>query len=78
MPIYEYKCSQCGKVIEKIQPMGKDAPICCGVGMDKLPTYPAMVKFDGINPSRRKFVKGTSPYTKTTQEWTPENNAKFR
>lgn len=32
MPIYEYRCEQCGEVFEKMQRMGADAPACpkCG------------------------------------------------
>lgn len=32
MPVYEYRCTSCGKDLEEIQPMGSDAPPCpeCG------------------------------------------------
>jgi len=65
MPIYLYRCAKCGSEIEVIHNMKQDTPDCCGSPMLKLPTCPAMVKMKGMGgyPSRRKFVKGTAPYT---------------
>ena len=67
MPIYLYFCPKCAVEIEKIQNMGDNATFCpkCGDGMAKMPTFPAMVKMKGEGgyPSRRKFMKGTAPYT---------------
>lgn len=28
MPIYEYKCEDCGKIFEKMQRMSDPAPVC--------------------------------------------------
>ena len=73
MPIYAYKC-ECGLEIEKVQKIGENATLCpeCGAPMKKMPTFPAMVKMKGEGgyPSRRKFVKGSAPYTsRTTKAW---------
>ncbi len=66
MPLYLLGCHTCDVEVEKIMGMEETA-LCpkCGAEMRKLPTYPAMVKIKGEGgyPSRRKFVKGTAPYT---------------
>jgi len=38
MPIYEYKCPECGEKIEIFQHIGEEAPTCknCGAKFDKL------------------------------------------
>ena len=33
MPVYEYKCDECGQNREVITPMGSDPPECCGAVM---------------------------------------------
>lgn len=73
MPIYVYKCV-CGHKLEKVQKIGENATLCpeCGTLMKKMPTFPVMVKMKGEGgyPSRRKFVKGSAPYTsRTTKAW---------
>lgn len=35
MPIYEYKCSKCGKQKEVFQKVDDPCPICCNEGMKK-------------------------------------------
>ncbi len=56
MPVYCYKCVVCGSEKETIQGLSGESPVCCGESMDKLPTFPAMVKWKGEGgyPSRRK------------------------
>jgi len=67
MPIYQYFCPECAVEIEKIQNVGDNTALCpkCGGLMVKMMTFPAMIKMKGEGgyPSRRKFVKGTAPYT---------------
>lgn len=74
MPIYIFRCDKCVLEIEKVQGSLEDAPLCphCGEEMVKQPTFPAMVKIKGEGgyPSRRKFVKGSAPYTTNkTKAW---------
>ena len=73
MPIYVFGCD-CGTEVERILPMEYTLPLCpsCGVVMRKKPTHQAMVKMSGEGgyPSRRKFVKGSAPYTTgATKAW---------
>lgn len=74
MPVYCFAC-ECGlKGIERILPMDSENPTCpsCGGKMHKVPTFPGMVFMDGEGgyPSRRKFVKGSAPYTtRATKAW---------
>jgi len=71
MPLFDCVCVQCGQVREVLV-RGKDIPPCgCGGKLNKLPSYPAMVKVKGEGgyPSRRKFVKGTAPYCGSAREW---------
>lgn len=77
MPIYEYRCSKCKTEVETVQQIGASPPICCGEGMEKTPTFPAMVKMKGEGgyPSRRKWAKGTAPNTtRATKVWSPDND----
>jgi len=74
MPVYDYWCSACSHTLEVIQPLGGQDPPCpmCGEAMSKKPSFPVMVKIQGGGgyPSRRKFVKGTAPYTtRSTKAW---------
>lgn len=74
MPIYLYKCQVCSLELEKVQGIEENIPLCphCGGEMAKQPTFPAMVKIKGEGgyPSRRKFVKGSAPYTtRNTKAW---------
>lgn len=73
MPIYAFKC-ECGHELEKVQQIGGNTALCpkCGTPMKKMPTFPVMVKMKGEGgyPSRRKFVKGSAPYTtNATKAW---------
>ncbi len=65
MPIYLYKCEQCQTKVERLLPIGGDAPICHGEGMRQVPTFPVMVKWKGEGgyPSRRKQWRGIAPNT---------------
>lgn len=39
MPIYTFECSKCGKIIEKLVPMGTDSIKCeCGADTKKIPS----------------------------------------
>jgi putative FmdB family regulatory protein len=64
MPIYQYKCSNCGREAELIQSISADPPICekCWTAMIKLMTFPVQVKIDKVSPSLRKKSFGTAPY----------------
>jgi len=65
MPIYVYRCEQCGNTQDVLQNLGGVPLLCCGKPMTKLPTFPAMVKMKGMGgyPSRRKQFRGTAPFT---------------
>lgn len=80
MPIYQYRCSNCHFEVEVVQSITGDNPLCshCGERMVKMPTFPAMVKIKGEGgfPSRRKFVKGTAPYSGSAKAWLSESPAK--
>ncbi len=45
MPLYEYRCTECGEHVEVLQPLG-DAPLAecgrCGGKMEKLLSAPAL------------------------------------
>lgn len=77
MPIYLYLCPDCNIEVEKVQNLGEDTALCeCGAKMRRLPTFPAMVKMagEGGYPSRRKFCKGTAPYTtRDVKPWLDSN-----
>ena len=66
IPIYKYKCDECNLEVEKVQEMNGEPPCCCGVGMRKMPTYPAMVKIKGKGgfPSRQKWLRDWTPDSK--------------
>lgn len=81
MPLYEYICEKCGVELEKIQGMNGIPPLCpkCGVAMSRKLGNIAMYVIEGLGyNSRRKFVKGTAPYTRATKEWTPDNRVPFK
>ena len=78
MPIYVYRCDKCVLELEKVQGINEEAALCpnCGNTMARLPTFPAMVKIKGEGgyPSRRKFVKGSAPFTtRNTKAWLDSN-----
>ena len=74
MPLYVFDCT-CGlKGYERILRIGAEDPTCpvCETKMHRVLTTPAMVFMDGEGgyPSRRKFVKGSAPYTtRATKVW---------
>jgi putative FmdB family regulatory protein len=45
MPIYEFKCSNCGEVCELIMKMGADIPPCKACGWNTLNKVPCKVGF---------------------------------
>jgi putative FmdB family regulatory protein len=75
MPIYQYKCTECGvEGLEVIAKIDSPTPPCprCKTQMEQVMTVPAMVKIKGEGgyPSRRKFVKGSAPgTTRSTKVW---------
>jgi len=60
MPIYEYKCSECGRETEVLQ-YGDKVVECCGIPMGKK-LFPSMIKIKGEGgyPSRRKQIQNTT------------------
>lgn len=60
MPIYDYKCSECGSEREVLQHSMADVE-CCGIPMDRI-ISPAMIKIKGEGgyPSRRKQIRNTT------------------
>ncbi|KKL60786.1 hypothetical protein LCGC14_2201850 [marine sediment metagenome] len=61
MPIYEYKCSNCGRKIEVIR-YDLNSEVCkCGTDME-MRFFPAMIKIKGEGgyPSRRKQIRNTT------------------
>lgn len=82
MPIYEFLCPECSVKKERIRDMGDTtAEIChCGREMIKELTFPAMVKIkggEGGYPSRRKYFKGSAPYSGAAKEWDPIDHNQF-
>jgi len=61
MPIYEYKCSECGYETEVLQTNYADVQ-CCGKPMIRKISSPAMIKIKGEGgyPSRRKQIRNTT------------------
>ena len=59
MPLYPYKCEQCGRELEKIQRVGAKPLVCCGVEMQRVICAPA-IKFLGsgwyVNDSQQTEV----------------------
>ena len=62
MPIYVFRCEKCEDSKEIRQPIGAEAPVCCGESMEYVFAPIAMVKMKGT-PSFRKRYLGTAPYT---------------
>jgi predicted nucleic acid-binding Zn ribbon protein len=74
MPLYPFVCSICGHEDEVLLSKLVNTLSCsqCGGISIRQPTFPAMVKIKGEGgyPSRRKFVKGSAPYTsRGTKAW---------
>jgi len=72
MPIFDYRCEECGYVKEVIDTGEKKTPLCCGQLMKRMLHFPVMVKIKGEGgyPSRRKFIKGSAPHTtRSTKPW---------
>ena len=61
MPVYEYKCSECGYETEVLQTNYADV-MCCGKPMIRKISPPAMIKIKGEGgyPSRRKQIRNTT------------------
>jgi predicted nucleic acid-binding Zn ribbon protein len=77
VPIYDLKCRDCGKEAERLLSINEELPVCCGVPMQKKPTFPCMVIMDGMGgyPSRRKYCTGTAPFTSNNTRVWDKNNA---
>ncbi len=56
MPLYEYECSECKGIVEKLQSIDAEAPVCCNKPMLKRPSFPSMFIMKGMGgyPSLRK------------------------
>lgn len=62
MPLYDYRCSVCGDEKDVFQHNMTDVAECCGKPMERVPSFPAMVKIKGEGgyPSRRKQIRNTT------------------
>ncbi len=56
MPIYIYKCEQCGSTPEVMHSIDGESPLCCAKPMLKLPTLPAIIKVE--HQGNRVLSKG--------------------
>ena len=36
MPLYEFRCADCGQIFDRLQPMGSDAPACAACGSSEV------------------------------------------
>lgn len=36
MPLYEFRCNRCGKIVEKRQPVADVPPVCCGCKTERV------------------------------------------
>ncbi len=74
MPLYEYRCRKCGKVVEKIQKMS-DRPLnkceACGGKLERLVSAPA-IHFKGsgwyVTDYPRKSSPGESAKSESSSE----------
>jgi len=74
MPVYEYKCKECGFVFEEIKSIkNKDNVVCphCGSGVERIIGIPA-IKFKGsgwyINDYAKKEKKRTRNTNKASKK----------
>lgn len=60
MPIYEYKCNECGVSGEVIQPIGAPPHTCpnCGIDMERIISCPAILE---KGKARRKWAENWTP-----------------
>ena len=65
MPLYDFHCSECKGIVEKVQPWEASAPTCCDSPMIKGPGSVAMLRVEGMGyPSRRKWMDNWTPESK--------------
>ncbi len=63
MPIYTYTCLNCENVREELQPIGAEAPTCCGKPMFRDFAQIAYFTMGKMPPSLRKLDHGSVPFT---------------
>jgi len=71
MPIYEFKCEKCGKVVEElVRSSSSSAPKCveCGVEMVRLISSPASIIFKGSGYYTTDYGKGKTFKEKKKRE----------
>jgi putative FmdB family regulatory protein len=62
MPLYDYRCPKCGKIIETVQLGEIHAPLCCGEDAERIYAPPALIRIKGNGyPSRRKWMDNWTP-----------------
>ena len=63
MPLYVYKCVNCGTEVEKLLPMGAEAPKCCGI-----------MEYQW-KPSMNYKPNGKSARRRWCESWTPDSKS---
>lgn len=66
MPIYEYRCKQCGEVSKFLEGVGRDRPelkcvVCAGEDLERLISLPGIVKKRGDNVISELGEQGGCP-----------------
>lgn len=54
MPIYDYRCEECGLEAEILRGVGSEPPLCCDGSMTRVPTFPAMIR---VRDERGSFLR---------------------
>lgn len=66
MPLYPYKCEQCGEDLELVQGMGSDPPDCCGAPMKRVITCAKYWSIQGL-----PLIRGNSARRISMRNWNP-------
>jgi putative FmdB family regulatory protein len=77
MPIYDYACSRCGRVVEVVHPVDGQGPascVVCGAAMKKLFSSPA-VHFKGSGWAKKDRRSATTAKAATKGAKTPATEA---
>ena len=62
MPLYEYRCNECKKSLEKVSYGEQSAPMCCNKPMARVFSPPALIRIKGKGyPSRQKWMDNWTP-----------------